>query len=64
MPNLRALRLAAGLTQRQIGVAVGRSGSEVSEWERGRRSPRLPQIRALARVLGVPFETLIEQVEG
>lgn len=64
MPDLRALRLAAGLTQRQLGQAVGRSGAEISEWERGRRRPRIPQIRALARVLGVPFEVLIEEIEG
>ena len=43
--------------------AAGHNAQEISEWERGRRRPRIPQLRALAQVLRVPFDTLIQQIE-
>lgn len=37
--NLRAARDARGLTQRQVGDAVGATGPDVSRWEVGRVEP-------------------------
>lgn len=60
---LRLARKAAGLTQRQVGEACGYTGNSaertVQHWESGRSYPPLEKIRALARALRVPLETLI-----
>lgn len=37
--NLRAARDRAGMTQRQVGDAVGAAGPDVSRWETGRVEP-------------------------
>ena len=37
--NLKAARIALGMTQRQVGEAVGAAGPDVSRWETGRVEP-------------------------
>jgi len=53
--RLREARVAAGLTQEQLGFAVGVSKSSVSAWENGKETPSfrlLPQLRiSLKRTL-------------
>ncbi|MFJ5155750.1 helix-turn-helix transcriptional regulator [Streptomyces sp. NPDC088353] len=39
-PERRAIREAAGLTQAQVGSAVGVTPQAVALWESGRRTPR------------------------
>ena len=52
-------RLASGLNQGQIGKAVGRSQSFVSNYERGQRRLDLPDLILVCQVLGVdPTELL------
>ena len=55
--RVRRLRLARGLTQRQL-AGPGVSYAYVSRIERGGRSPSLSVLRTLARRLGVPLEYL------
>jgi len=51
-PRVRkALRQAAGLTQEEVGAAVGVSGPTVSRWETGHRSPRGDALDSYAEVL-------------
>jgi transcriptional regulator with XRE-family HTH domain len=50
--RLRAYRLAAGLTQRELAARGGVSTSAVSLYERGRGRPGPGSLAALARVLG------------
>ena len=53
--RLREARIAAGMTQEQLGFAVGVTKSSVSAWENGRETPNfrvLPDLReALKRSL-------------
>ena len=49
----RRLRLAAGLSQADVGVAAGVSAAAVSQWERGAREPTGEALEAYVRVLGV-----------
>jgi DNA-binding transcriptional regulator YiaG len=52
-PNeARRIREAAGLTQQQIGEAVGVDGATVCRWESGERHPRGPSARLYLAVLG------------
>lgn len=57
--NLRRLRLAAGLSQMQLGDRAGLHFSEISRLERGLRDPRLTTVVRLARALGVPPAELL-----
>lgn len=50
--QLRAMRLALGLTQREVGELVGRTTNTVARWERGERTPdRNAQVGVIARLL-------------
>jgi transcriptional regulator with XRE-family HTH domain len=50
--RLRALRLAAGLTQRGLAGRAGLSYTTIRSYEGGRGRPRQRLLVALARVLG------------
>lgn len=57
--RLRALRTARGLGQKELGHAVGRSESWVSNVEKGKiREPGASALLALAGALGVSVEEL------
>jgi transcriptional regulator with XRE-family HTH domain len=46
---LRTARLRAGLTQSELGRAVGRPQSAIARWEAGRVQPSLETLRELIR---------------
>jgi transcriptional regulator with XRE-family HTH domain len=60
--TVRRLRVAAGLTQEQLGALCGMDLSAVSRLERGNRNPRLDTLVRIARALEVPPATLLEDV--
>lgn len=57
--NIRVLRDRKGLTQEELGKAVGVSSMAVSQWENGRAVPRMGSIERLADVLEVSKSVLI-----
>jgi len=46
---LREARLRAGLTQEELGRAVGRTQSAIARWESGRVHPSLETLRELIK---------------
>lgn len=56
-PTLASLRLAAGLSQRQLGQACGLEQSHVSRYESGRLEPGLVTARAMAQALQVDLDS-------
>lgn len=56
--QLRRYRLLAGLTQEQLGTAVGESKRVVSAWERGETSIGLEAAARCALALGVTLDEL------
>lgn len=58
--QIMRLRNRAGLTQRQVADALGKTDQTVSNWENGVRVPRLtpPETLALCRVLRCSLEEL------
>ena len=62
--KIRAARVAAGLTQKQLGLAVGIEKEKVAEtmvqgWEYGKRTPSLQYLRPLANALKVSLDYLV-----
>jgi len=58
--RLRHARRRRGLTLSQLGSAVGRPASYLSQLENGRREPRLSTINQLASALGCPLSDLFD----
>ena len=58
-PNqIRKYRIAAGLSQNELGVRIRRTRSVVSAWERGRYLPSVTNLFLLARALDTLSESL------
>lgn len=62
--KIRAARVAAGLTQKQLGLAVGIENEKVAEntvqkWEYGKQAPSLQYLRPLANALKVSIDYLV-----
>ena len=58
--RIRALRTRAGLSQAALAEKAGLSTDAVSRIERGRRSPHLGTLAALATGLEVPLAVLVD----
>lgn len=56
--RLALARQNKGLTQKQLSELVGKSRATVVQYEQGRLQPPLQQIETMAKVLGVPPETI------
>jgi transcriptional regulator with XRE-family HTH domain len=62
--HLRAARLDAGLTQAEVGQALGLHRPAISEIEAGRRSVASEELYELSRLLGVPATVLLSPAEA
>ena len=58
--TLAKLRERVNLTQMKLAVALGVSMATVSDWENGKKEPRLKHFRLLIEILGCSFEELCE----
>lgn len=57
--NLKKLRLAHGLSQKEFGAIVDVSDKAVSTWEKGTKEPRISTLLVLAEHFGVDIGVLI-----
>ncbi len=53
---IRDARLEAGVSMKACGEALGMSGHTISQYEKGQKSPSLPQLEVLAYYLDIPLE--------
>jgi transcriptional regulator with XRE-family HTH domain len=53
---IKDARLAAGKTMKDCAKIIGQSARQISNFERGEKSPSLPELEALAFYLEVPIE--------
>lgn len=62
----KQLRQRAGLTQQEVAVALGKSVSTVSQWERGLKPPTLTlsETLRLLRLYQCTLEEAAEAFEG
>lgn len=54
--KLRALRLGRGLTQRDVATRLGMARATLSNYEVGRRTPHLSELRRLGDLYGVGLD--------
>lgn len=57
--RLRQARLAAGLTQEQLGFEVNVTKASISAWENGRETPSFKTLSALSKALGQSLDALV-----
>jgi predicted transcriptional regulator/DNA-binding XRE family transcriptional regulator len=57
--RLREIRTGQGMTLDEVGALIGRAASQVSVIENGKREPKLSELQALARALGVPLDQVL-----
>lgn len=57
--RLKALREKNGLTQEKLAVFVGVSLKTIQRWEKNERQPKVEDIKALAKALGVSEAQLL-----
>ena len=57
--RIKKARQDAGLTQKELGEAIGASRGAVSMWESGSNEPNFQTLQAIARVLGVRYDVLM-----
>ena len=57
--RIRAARHRRGLSQKQVGDALGINDRHVQAWESGRRNPGPKHLAKLAEVLGLEIADLL-----
>ena len=62
--HIKEYRLRHGMSQEELGNAVGVSRQSVNSIERGRYIPSLPLALRFARLFGCPTDELFELEEG
>ena len=61
--NIKRLREARNITQKELGEAVGVSDKAVSTWELEVKEPRMGTIQKLADFFGVSKSDIIEDIK-
>jgi len=63
--KLQTLRSFSGLSQRDFGAAIKRSGVTILNWEKGKQSPTVSDVCTLANAFGVdPRSFFTKKVSG
>ena len=60
--RLKVSRIEKGLTQSELGQAMGLSGDRIQKYENGVRKPRFDMLKNFARVLDVETTALLDPV--
>lgn len=58
--NIKNLRKAAGLTQKQLGEKLGISFQSIAQWETGKRIPKIETLRKIAAALNCDISEIDE----
>lgn len=63
--KLKALRLAAGLTETELAAKSGMDANTLRKWEAGRtQAPNVILAVQVAKALGVQVQDFLEPIEG
>lgn len=56
--TLKALRINAGLTQKELASKLGRSNKTICSWENGKSFPTPKDIDAICELYGVTYDNI------
>lgn len=59
----QAIREGRGLSKAEVGREIGRDRTLITRYENGQRTPSIPDIVAMAKVLGVSTRAITGQGE-
>lgn len=62
--RLRETRKAAGISIERLAITIGRSAYSIQEYQRGRVTPPVHVIAAIADAVGRPIEDLLDEEEA
>lgn len=54
--SLKAARVNANMTQRELAKALDVTVDTVLNWEKGKSEPRLTELRKLSELSGIPMD--------
>lgn len=54
--SLEAVRVNAGMTQKEWAKKIGVSNATVVSWEKGNTEPSLSQLRIMSELSGIPMD--------
>ena len=57
--NLKAARMQAGMTQKQVALRLGVVESCYANWEQGRTAPSVTALRQICHILSVTADELL-----
>lgn len=57
--TLKAARVNRGYTQREAAALIDVTEDTISNWERGKSFPNVPQLKKIEEVYGVTYNDLI-----
>ena len=57
--NLKEIRIAKGMTQKELANAIEVTDAAICQYENGQREPNLDNLKKLARVLDCTVDELI-----
>ena len=60
--RIRTIRIEKGLSQAELGEALGLTADRVQKYENGARKPKLDMLKQFAKVLGVETVALLDPV--
>lgn len=62
--SFAAERKRKGLSQEEVGAALGVSGPAVCMWETGKTVPRMPMLKKLATLYGCTVDDLLRESDA
>lgn len=62
--RIRELRRSRGMSQEELGLAVGLTKATISRYESGNREPRFDQISKIASFFGVEINEILSPSQG
>ena len=57
--KIKETRKKRGLTQKQLAELLGVKQQNISDWERGERSPSIKNLKKLAEILNCQIDDLV-----
>lgn len=57
--KIKEMRIKRGLTQKQLAELLGVKQQNVSDWERGERSPSVKNLKKLSEILNCQIDDLV-----